>query len=515
MFLDEQYKLYYTAYSLVTENNYDILHIDEKTDEIWLEKYENKRSRVVRLVHKGFDWKNHLKRDIAHVFQKSKSMKKLTRSKRIDLFNVYVSSHAPVDDWEILKKPMQLKEKNPLKMKIFYLDDEDSYNEFQRLERDLKLSLLIKPEEYSEEVKEKSVMKYKGYLSDFLQRKRKEEQNVFSYGKPYFTYILIAINVLMFILLEMYGGSSSIDTLIEMGAKYNPDIIDGEWWRVVSSMFLHIGFLHLFMNMLAIYYLGTAVERIYGRLRFLIIYFLAGIGGGLASFAFTTSVSAGASGAVFGLFGALLFFGLIYKRIFLQTIGNSILIIIMINIVLGFLVPQIDMGAHLGGLLAGFIASAVVHLPEKGNVKLQFPAVIVYILLVGSIAVFGIGNNLNSQTYQLMQMEQLRMEDKFEEVVSLATDALQLDGEVEGAILFQRSYAYIELNKMNLAIRDLERSIASDSTVPEAYYNLALLYYNDGQLEDANEMITTAYELKPENEDFISLYEEITGEKPR
>ncbi|WP_087971680.1 rhomboid family intramembrane serine protease [Oceanobacillus rekensis] len=514
MYLDEQYKLYHIAYHLVTENNFDILHINEKVNEIWLEKYENKISTVVRFVHKGFDWKNHLKRDIAQVFQKSQPIKKLTRSKRIELYNIYVSFHAPVDDWEVLKKPMQLKEKNPLKMKVFYLDDEDSHNELQRLQKDLGLSLATGTEDFTEEVKEKRVIKYKCYLSDSLQNKRKEIQNVFSFGKPYFTYILIAVNVLMFILLEMNGGSSQVDVLIELGAKYNPDIINGEWWRIISSMFLHIGFLHLFMNMLAIFYLGTAVERIYGRFRFLIIYFLAGIGGGLTSFAFTTSVSAGASGAIFGLFGALLFFGLIYKRIFLQTMGKGILIIILINIMLGFLVPQIDMGAHLGGLLAGFIASAFVHLPKKGNRKVQLSAFIIYMLLVVGITVFGVSNNLQSQTYRLMQIEELLMEDEFEEVVTTATEALKLDGKMEGAILFQRSYAYIELNEITLAVADLEQSITYESTIPEAYYNLALLYHDNGQLEEATEMVIKAYELKPENKDFISLYEEITGENP-
>ncbi|WP_249871094.1 rhomboid family intramembrane serine protease [Oceanobacillus saliphilus] len=511
MYLDEQYKLYHAAHSLVTDNHFDVLHIDENSNEIWLEKYENKTSQVVRFVQKGFDWKNHLKRDIAQVFQKSKSMKKLILGKRIELYNVYVSSHAPVDDWEILKKPMQLKEKNPLKMKIYYLDEADSHNELRRLEQDLNLSLNPNPL-YSEDVKETKVRNYKASLLQEMQNKRQEVQNVFSFGKPYFTYLLIAINVLLFIMLEMNGGSSSIETLIDMGAKYNPDIMNGEWWRIISSMFLHIGFLHLFMNMLAIYYLGTAVERIYGRGRFLVIYFLAGIGGGLASFAFTTSVSAGASGAVFGLFGALLFFGLVYKRIFLQSMGKSILIILVINIALGFLVPQIDMGAHMGGLLAGFIGSAIVHLPNKGSTRVQVPAFLLYALLIGSLAVFGINNNLSSQTYQLMQIEQLLMEDSYEEVVSLAGEALELNGDMEGALLFQRAYAYIELNEIDLAIMDLERSIESEPVLPEAYYNLALLYYNRGEVEEAAEMITSAYHMKPDDEAFITLYEEITGE---
>src|SRR5690625_3009511 len=109
-------------------------------------------------------------------------------------------------------------------------------------------------------------------------------------------------------------------------------------------MFLYIGFLHLFMKLLAIYYLGTTVEKIYGSVRFILIYFLAGIGGGLTSFAFSMSVSAGASGAIFGLFGALLFFGVIHKKIFFQTMGRGIITIVVLNIIFGFTVSQIDIG---------------------------------------------------------------------------------------------------------------------------------------------------------------------------
>ncbi|WP_339228125.1 rhomboid family intramembrane serine protease [Oceanobacillus sp. FSL K6-2867] len=515
MYLDDQYKLYHTAYELVTNHQFDILHIDQNTNEIWLEKYANKKSQVIRLVQKGFDWKNHLKQDIALVFQKAKAMKKLFAGKHIELHNVYIYSHSPVDDWEILKKPMQLKEKkNPLKMFVYYLDHEESSEELRRLQADLDVQFMPMPDENDEQKKEQTIQSYKTYLAKALENKHKEVENVFSYGKPYFTYLLIAINIFLFILLEMKGGSTSIDTLIEMGAKYNPSIIDGEWWRIVSSMFLHIGFLHLLMNMLAVYYLGTAIERIFGRSRFLFIYFLAGIGGGLASFAFTTHVSAGASGAIFGLFGALLFFGIIYKRIFFQTMGSNILIILLINVVLGFSIEQIDMGAHIGGLIAGFLASAIIHLPNKKNVRTQLISAILYIILIAGLIIFGWNSNMNNQSNYLMEIEQLLMDDDYNEVVAVATDALELEGERDGLILFQRSYAYIELNELDLAIEDLEQSILHEPVLPEAYYNLAILYDGSGQKEKAEEMITKAYELNPDKESIANVYKKITGESP-
>jgi len=513
MYLDEQLKLYNMAYMLVTEQHFELLHIDENADEIWLEKYENKTSKLVRLAQKGFDWKNHLKRDVAQVFQKTKAMKKLLRGKKIEVYNVYISSHAPVDDWEALKKPMLLNEKKmPLKMKVYYIEKEGSINEIGRFANDLSPQLELSFEESGEEEKEEKVSFYKSYLINALASKKKAFQDVFTFGKPLFTYILIAINIFIFLLLELNGGSSSIDTLIEMGAKYNPYILDGEWWRMVTSMFLHIGLLHLVMNMLAIYYLGTIVERIYGNMRFLFIYFLAGIGGGLASFAFSPSVSAGASGAIFGLFGALLFFGLIYKRIFLQTMGQSVIIILLINLVFGFSIQQIDMGAHIGGLLAGFIASGILYLPKKRNVKIQLLTIFAYILLISALIIYGSSNNISSQSYQLMEIEELLSERNYEEVIEVASHALELKGDMEAAILFQRSYAYIQLNEIDLAIEDLEQSIEFESALPEAYYNLALLYYDKEQLEDAREMIGIAYEMKPDEEAFKEMYEKITTE---
>lgn len=163
----------------------------------------------------------------------------------------------------------------------------------------------------------------------------------------------------MYIWLEYAGGSTNTLNLIQWGAKYNPLIIEGEWWRLFSAMFLHIGFFHLMMNGLALYFLGTLVERIFGSIRFFFIYMIAGLIGSLASFAFMGAVSAGASGAIFGCFGALLYFGLIHRELFFRTMGQNVIVILVINLVFGFVVQGIDMGAHLGGLAGGFLAAAL------------------------------------------------------------------------------------------------------------------------------------------------------------
>src|SRR5690625_4529052 len=332
-------------------------------------------------------------------------MKQLLLGKTIEIYNVYISVHTPIDSWEVLKKPLQLNEKNTPKMHVYYITSNND-DEFSRLGADLGTSLNKNIEEQSEEEKEAAINRYKYRLSDMLYKKNKAVKDLFSFGKPFFTYILIIINLIMFAVLELNGGSTNVETLINFGAKYNPAMIDGEWWRLISSMFLHIGFFHLAMNMLALYYLGVAVERIYGSRRFLMIYFLAGIAGSLTSFAFSINVSAGASGAIFGLFGALLFFGMIHKKVFFQTMGRNIITIVTINIVLGFVVPQIDMGAHIGGLVAGFVASATVYLPRNKRFIIQFSSLIIYILLLSSLFIFGMNSSTNNVTYHLSKIEE-------------------------------------------------------------------------------------------------------------
>src|SRR5690625_5196523 len=413
---------------------------------------------------------------------------------------------------------MMLKEKkNPVRMNIYYLDEKGFQEEEERLEANLHFSLPNEDIEESEDILEEKTNHYKRELSQFISNKKKERENVFSFGKPRLIYLLLLVNVLMYFLLEFNGGSDSIDTLIKYGAKYNPAILmDGEWWRIVSSMFLHIGLLHLIMNMIAVFYLGTLVERIYGSFRFFIIYMFAGIGGGVASFAFSMNVSAGASGALFGLFGALLFFGLIYKRLFFQTIGMNLLILIGINIVFGFTVPAIDNAAHIGGLITGFIAAAIVHLPKKENILKQGFAFGLYIILIIILIVFGIYNNENDPSYQLSRIDHLLEVNDFDKVVEITTETLDDPGSYEAPLLFQRSYAYIELEEFDLAIQDLEKSIKLDDEepIPESYYNLALLYYETGEQMKAEEAIKEAYNLNPQDENYIDLYEEITGQEP-
>src|SRR5690625_460922 len=215
MSLEQQFRMYQLAYHLVANYGYEVLHINEKQEEIWLEKLENKTSKVIRFVQQGFDWKNYLKRDIAIVFQKTKAMKRLLPGKHVEIHNVYISAYSPIDDWEMLKKPMKLNEKNPLTMQVYYLDGQHYNEEQEKFKKAVGAPQLEADNQSPDVPEEECINQYKTFLAGTLYDKRDEVKKVLSFGKPFFTYLLLIMNVILFILIEINGGSENIENLIQ------------------------------------------------------------------------------------------------------------------------------------------------------------------------------------------------------------------------------------------------------------------------------------------------------------
>jgi len=186
--------------------------------------------------------------------------------------------------------------------------------------------------------------------------------------KPRVTYALIALNVAIFGIQFLQG----IDTLaVDYGMWPIGIANDGEWWRLFTSAFLHGSFIHIAFNMYVLFFLGPTLERILGHTRFLILYFLAALGGSVASYWFSdiNTVSVGASGAIFGLMGALVVAGHRLKYDITQ-----VLVLLGINVVIGFISPNVDWRAHFGGLVVGAVVAAIMVLPPK---RVRIPAQIV------------------------------------------------------------------------------------------------------------------------------------------
>jgi membrane associated rhomboid family serine protease len=186
-------------------------------------------------------------------------------------------------------------------------------------------------------------------------------------GRADVTLALIAVNVVVFVLTAASGAGvasgSGRSSAYDNFALIPVQVAHGEWWRLVSSMFLHYGIVHIAFNMWALYVIGTPLETMLGRLRFGALYFLSGIGGGILSFGLGPpgQAAAGASGAIFGLFGA--FFVILRRR---NLESGGILGLIVINLVLSFTFANIDWRGHVGGLIVGAIVGAVFSYAPSG-----------------------------------------------------------------------------------------------------------------------------------------------------
>ena len=165
----------------------------------------------------------------------------------------------------------------------------------------------------------------------------------------------MAISIIMFMLTE---GGYSTEKLIAYGANVGSLVKAGEYVRLVTCMFLHAGIMHIILNMYSLFAVGPKVEDFFGRWKYLVIYFLSGISGSLLSVGLNGNViSVGASGAIFGLFGALVYFGYSYRGYIGTMIKGQIVPVVCYNLLMGFLIPGIDMWGHVGGLVGGLMAA--------------------------------------------------------------------------------------------------------------------------------------------------------------
>lgn len=197
-------------------------------------------------------------------------------------------------------------------------------------------------------------------INTSIRKKTAEERSIFSSSRSVWTSAFIAINGIVFFIMHGLMSENSRLLILYLFSKINERIIAGEWWRFITPAFLHADLFHLISNMISLFYLGKMSESIFGSFRFLVIYLSSAIGGVIFSFAFTQSVSIGASGAVFGLMGALLYLAVDNRDLFFRTYGKSLIAILLLNLFVGLGSAQIDIWAHAGGFLVGFFISCVL-----------------------------------------------------------------------------------------------------------------------------------------------------------
>jgi membrane associated rhomboid family serine protease len=201
------------------------------------------------------------------------------------------------------------------------------------------------------------------------------------------TMTLVGINVFVYLITAFQGGGISQPggTLFEKGALVGFLVADGEWWRLVTAMFLHASVLHLGFNTLALYWLGSIVEQAIGTWRFLLIYFASGLAGSAGALVFSSAFTptVGASGAIFGIMGALL----VLEYHSTGSFAGQAMGLIVINLALTFTIPNISIGGHLGGLVSGIVATFAL-VRTRHVSPLVGPAVVVAIAVASVVVAY-------------------------------------------------------------------------------------------------------------------------------
>lgn len=321
------------------------------------------------------------------------------------------------------------------------------------------------------------------------------------------TIVLIAANFLVFAIMVASGVSFFHPTpqqAIAFGADFGPLTLGGQWWRLVTSMFVHFGIIHIALNMWCLWNLGVAAERLMGRFSYLLAYFASGIAGSIASvYWHPNAAGAGASGAIFGMAGTLVTFVYLKKTPSnLRTSGNmlsSLGIFIFFNLVYGQAIPGISNAAHIGGLLMG--AAVGVLLPAAAleesarRTRLWIAAFVsVAILLAGAVA----AKQLNAGVSELSTVQDLLKSGKNDEAIAQLQKLIAANPKLAQAQAMMAS-VYFSEEQMDEGIAALKKANAAEPDNTTYEFQLGSAYLSVHQPQNAMLLFQQLVSQDPDN----------------
>ena len=364
----------------ITTAGYNPVILHGAKDEIWLEN-SSADYKVVRIVSNYIHNDEQLDFDIFRTKQILKKIRRKMFSLNMETLSIFVNLGDNVDlsdkDFDNVKCA-DIRSIQDLSKYSFIIDSFPNILEVESLKEE-GLDLFIK-------------------LTDDINQKNFEEtkkaEDVFSIKRPIITYILIGICTLLYLITSIKSRNFfdiNLNVLYEYGGLVNFNMMDKnplELYRLITSLFLHAGLVHFLCNMYSLFIIGREIENFFGRVKYIIIFILSGIMGNLLTMPFMQDrvISIGASGAIFGLLGALLYFGYHY-RIYLNTaIRGQIVPIIVLNLLIGFTFTGINNAAHIGGLIGGVLVSKAVGVKYKSTDGDVVNGVIMTLIFVAFLA---------------------------------------------------------------------------------------------------------------------------------
>jgi conserved membrane protein (rhomboid family) len=335
----------------ITEKNYTPIILQGVNDEIWLENM-SEDYRIVRIVSGYIHNEEQFAFDIFKTKRIVKKIKAKTLSFKVNTLSIFLDLGDNVDK-----------------------ENKDNHNLIidAKTEEDIKENKLLKdifPDLENKMKYEEDGFELFAKITNDINKHNEEDatkiEKVFSSKKPYITYFIMTICILLYILPKLLGN---YDQIIYDYGLIGEAVKNGDFFRLITSEFLHASAVHLLVNMYSLYIIGTQIESFLGKKKYILIYLMSAVFASLLSITLgdLTSISIGASGAIFGLLGSLLYFGYHYRVYLGNVIKSQIIPIIVLNLIIGFSIQGIDNFAHIGGLVGGVLVTKALGVDEKSS----------------------------------------------------------------------------------------------------------------------------------------------------
>ena len=351
----------------ITECNYTPMIVNGVQNEIWLENSEGPY-KIVRINSNYIHNIEQYKFDIFKTTNVMNQIKRKTFSFKMNSLSIFLDIN---DDIKLVnsKKISSVSIKNEkeiVKSKVLLDSFPDIKDKILKVRGDLNLLLNV-----TQDINKKNARDNKIYEETFKPK------------KIIITKIIMAICILLYILSVVIVYNNGASVLLNIGNNNYVDIQKGEVYRLILSVFLHVNIFHLLCNMYALYIIGTQLETFIGKFKYLLVFLISAIVGNLLSCVVSNNASVGASGAIFGLLGAILYFGYHYRLYLGSVIRTQIIPVIIINLLLGFMWPGIDNAAHIGGLVGGYLSMMALGIKDKTETSEKVNGWIVLTILIG------------------------------------------------------------------------------------------------------------------------------------
>lgn len=475
-------KLYWKAlYYWIRYLNYNVIYRDKEDDEIWL---SHKRKHSIVVFRKDVTSTQEMR------FDKSKIME---RPEEIQQFIGYIPESYEFyyfTDKELSKE--NLNEEKPIKLKFKIISNEQSLNSLPI--NFLLLKMLINNED----------------KRTYLHYKRKVlTQNLVDKHMQRFTpitYTLILINIVIWLCMILYLNRFSDVKLLEVGGLVHFNVVHGEWYRLISSMFLHFNFEHILMNMLSLFIFGKIVESIIGSWRMLIIYIISGLYGNFVSLSFnTTTISVGASGAIFGLIGSIFVIMYLSKNFNKKMIGQ-LLIALVVLIVFSLFMSNINIMAHLGGFISGVLITLIgYYFKTQRSLFWSFLIVFLLIFIILQIRIFTISED---NIYDKLIRDEM-IKGNYSEAKNVVKQTLN-NNYADDETYYLSGLITATKSSQAEAVSEWERGLRKFPNSGVLNYELAIANRSLSDDKKALKYIKKAVAINPNNKKYVNLKKELS-----